>query len=79
VSLVASVLEARGIATVMLSVLPQVSRRLTAPRTLAVPFGLGTPMGPAHDRVVQGRVLADALALTTETAVPLSRPWRGGA
>jgi hypothetical protein len=76
VSLVASVLEAHGIATVVVSALPQVTRQLTAPRTLDVPFGLGTPMGPAHDRLTQNRVLAQALAMTTETAVPLSRPWR---
>lgn len=75
-SLVASVLEARGIATVMLSVLPQVSARLSAPRTLVVPFGLGTPMGPAHHAELQRQVLAQALALTSEGAVPISRPFR---
>lgn len=75
-SLVASVLEARGIATVMLSVLPQVSARLSAPRTLIVPFGLGTPMAPAHEADLQRQVLAQALALTNEVAVPISRPFR---
>lgn len=76
-SLVASVLERRGIATVMLSVMPQISSRLTAPRTLLVPFDLGTPVGPPHDTATHLGVVDAALALTEETAVPLTRRWRG--
>lgn len=78
-SLVASVLEARGIATVMLSVMPEISSRLTAPRTLVVPFGLGTPVGPPRDAATHRRVIAAALALTAETSVPVSCVWDGSA
>jgi hypothetical protein len=77
VSLVASALEQRGIATVMLSVMPEISSRLTAPRTLVVPFGLGTPVGPPLDIATHHRVVKAALDLTGEMAVPLTRVWSG--
>ena len=76
-SLVASALEGRGISTVMLSVMPAISSRLSAPRTLVVPFGLGTPVGPPHDTATHRRVVEAALALTGEMAVPLTRVWSG--
>ena len=78
-SLVASALEQQGITTVMLSVMPEVSSKLTAPRTLVVPFGLGTPVGPPHDTAMHRRVVDAALALTGERAVPLTRVWGGPA
>ena len=76
-SLVASVLEQHGIATVMLSVMPEISARLTAPRTLVVPFGLGTPLGRPHDPATHLSVVDAALALTGEMEVPLTRVWSG--
>ena len=78
-SLVAAALEERGITTVMLSVMPEITAKLTAPRTLVVPFGLGTPVGPPHDSATHRRVLEAALALTGEGAVPLTRVWGGSA
>ena len=78
-SLVASALEQRGIATVVLSVMPEISSRLTAPRTLVVPFGLGTPVGPPHDTATHRRVVEAALALTGEMTVPLTRVWSASA
>jgi hypothetical protein len=77
VSLVASVLEQHGIATAMLSVMPELSARLTAPRTLVVPFGLGTPLGRPHDPATHLDVVDAALALTGEMEVPLTRVWSG--
>jgi hypothetical protein len=74
VSLIASALEARGIATVSLSVMPEITKRLTSPRTLLVPFGLGAPVGPPLDSVTQARVVTAALALTGE-ATPVTRVW----
>jgi hypothetical protein len=79
VSLVASVLEARGITTIMLSVMPEISSQLTAPRTLVVPFGLGTPVGPPHAPATHLRVIEAALALTAEVSVPVIRAWSGSA
>lgn len=79
-SLVASVLESAGIVTVVMSTLPEVSARLRSPRTLHVPFGLGTPMGPADAPEMQAQVLAAALDLAVSTeAVPISATFTGEA
>jgi hypothetical protein len=75
VGLVAAALESRGIATVTLSVLPELSGKVQAPRTLAVPFGLGTPIGPPLDADTQLSVVGAALELTCETEVPIVRTW----
>lgn len=77
-SLVASVLEQRGIVTVTLSVMPELTARLTAPRTLIVPFGLGTPVGPAGDADTQSDVIQSALDLAADASVvvPERRVWR---
>jgi hypothetical protein len=72
VSLVGSALERRGIATVMLSVLPEVTAALVPPRALAVPFGLGSPVGPPGDLAMQVRVVRAALELTTDPRLPVS-------
>ncbi|MEZ5285237.1 MAG: hypothetical protein R2712_10600 [Vicinamibacterales bacterium] len=77
-SLVAAALELRGIVTVALSVLPDLSRKLTAPRTLLVPFGLGTPVGPpgaapTHDAVVRAAL---ALAADPDVTPPAIRAWQ---
>ena len=65
-------LEQRGVATVMLSVLPQVTSALAPPRALEVPFGLGSPVGPPGDAETQARVVRAALALTDVATVPVS-------
>jgi len=75
VSLVAAALESRGVATVTLSALPEVSARVQAPRTLVVPFGLGTPVGPPLEADTQLRVVGSALELAYEIGVPLVRTW----
>jgi hypothetical protein len=75
VSLVAAALESRGIASVTLSVLPEIAARLQAPRTLLVPFGLGTPVGPPLEPETQVKVVSAALALAYEAAVPIVRAW----
>jgi len=77
VSLVAALLEERGIATVALSVMPELSARLAAPRTLLLPFGLGAPVGPAGEPGIQEQVVLAALELAADpgVSVPECRPW----
>ncbi len=75
-SLVQGALEARGIATVSITVLPDITRRLMPPRALAVPFGLGDPLGAANDSVLQRRIIEAALALLTRTDVPILEHFR---
>jgi hypothetical protein len=78
VSLVGSVLESLGIVTVALSALPEITAHLAAPRTLVVPFGLGSPMGPPDAPDVQRRVLEAALALAaSEDETPVTRTFSG--
>jgi hypothetical protein len=76
VSLVQAELEARGIATVSLTVLPDITRRLMPPRALAVPYGLGDPLGAANDASLQRQILDAALALVTRTDVPVLDAFR---
>jgi hypothetical protein len=76
VSLVQSALEARGIVTVSLTVLPEITRRLQPPRALAVPFGLGDPLGVAGDAALQRRIIEAAFALLPRTDVPVLDEFR---
>ncbi len=71
VSLVQVELERRGIATVSLTVLPRITRRLAPPRALAVDAPLGAPMGPPGDAAAHTAVLLRMLALTARMDVPV--------
>ena len=70
-SLVQHALETEGIVTASLTVMPELTRRLAPPRALAVPFGLGAPLGAAGDTALQHRVLRALLALLPRQDVPL--------
>ncbi len=71
VSLVQVELERRGIVTVSLTVMPDITRKLAPPRALAVQAPLGAPMGPPHDVERHGAVLRRMLALASRTDLPL--------
>lgn len=74
--LVAGVLEQRGIATVVLSCLAEVTERVRPPRWLALPYPLGFPLGAAGDVDLQKRILRQAIQLLSEhRAPPLSRSF----
>lgn len=77
VGLVQGRLEAAGIATVGLSLLPWVTRRVRPPRSLVVPYALGYPLGRPGDRELQLAILQAALALLARTDVPLLEPFEG--
>jgi hypothetical protein len=61
VPVLARTFEERGIATVVVTMMPVWSERLGVPRTLAVDHPYGQPMGPAGDRARQSEVFAAAL------------------
>ena len=63
VSLAAAAIERQGIATVTLILLRQIAERVRPPRTLALPFPHGFPLGRPNDPPLQRSVLAAALAL----------------
>jgi len=71
VSLVQVELERRGIVTVSLTVMPDITRKLAPPRALAVEAPLGAPMGPPHEVARHTAVLRRMLELATRTDVPL--------
>ncbi len=71
VGLVAAALEARGIVTVSVTMMPEVTRKVRPPRALAVPYPLGFPLGRPHDAPGQRRVLEAMLALAGRLDVPV--------
>lgn len=71
VSLVQVALERRGITTVSLTVLPDITRKLAPPRALAVEAPLGASMGPPHDAERHADVLRRMLELTARHDVPV--------
>ena len=71
VSLVQSELERRGIVTVSLTLMPDVTRKLAPPRALSVAAPFGAPLGPAHDARRHQEVLREMLALVERQDVPV--------
>jgi D-proline reductase (dithiol) PrdB len=57
------VLEGRGIVTCSVTALPEITTRVAPPRTLAVPYPLGYPLGAPSDGPLQRRIIEAALAL----------------
>ena len=76
VGLIAAEIERRGIPTVCLALLREVAEKVRPPRTLAVPFPHGYPLGKPHDPALQRDVIAKALALLEiEEAPPIIRDY----
>lgn len=53
-----------------MTLLPEITRRLDVPRSLAVPFALGFPLGEPDAPVLQTRILRALLALTAVRDLP---------
>lgn len=80
--LVARVLEAAGIPTVVVSTARDISAQVKAPRTVFVNFPMGNPFGRPFDRVRQRAVLLDALRRLEEARhggelIDLPYEWDG--
>lgn len=81
VALVASELEARGLSTVTLTLIPELTRFAGAPRALAVHFPFGAPLGDPEHEELHDAVLAEALELLAtarepRTVVDSRQRWR---
>jgi hypothetical protein len=61
--LIQRLVEEEGIATVSISLNLAITRKVKPPRALYPGFGLGHPMGEAHNPGLQLQVLRDALGL----------------
>jgi hypothetical protein len=64
--LVARELEGRGFATAVVSLIPELSEIVGAPRTLNVVFPFGAPCGDPQHTELHRAVLMEALELLTE-------------
>ncbi len=76
VGLIASVIEKTGIPTVGLSLLREVTEKVRPPRSLFVPYPMGSPLGKPNDAESQRRVLQAALSLLqARDDLPISRDY----
>ncbi len=66
----ARTLEAAGLATVMVTPMPFWAERVGVPRTLAVEFPFGHPLGQPHNAAQQMRVIRQALAVLETARLP---------
>jgi hypothetical protein len=71
VSLVQAELERHGVVTASVTIMPEITRAVGAPRALVVPFGLGRPFGAPGDSAQQSAVLRALLELCARTDVPI--------
>lgn len=70
VGLLAGVLERHGIATVCIALVRSIAEKVRPPRSLAVPFRFGAPLGEANDVTGQLAVMRAALSLLGEPGPP---------
>lgn len=68
--LVARVLEAQGIPTVALSMIPDLTRAVGVPRLAGLSYPMGQPLGRPHDADGQRAVLHTTLAVLTSASGP---------
>ena len=69
----ARLLEAAGLPTVVVTMMPSIASALGAPRIVGVEFPFGHPFGMPHDRQMQRRVLLTALTVLAGAAQPGTR------
>ena len=68
--LVQRVLEARGISTVALSMIPDLTRAVGVPRLAGISYPMGRPLGRPHDADGQRAVLRSMLELLATAPGP---------
>jgi hypothetical protein len=70
VPVLARSLEASGLSTVLITMMPYWAEKAGVPRTLGVEFPFGHTLGAAGDAAQQTRVLMQALDLLNEASQP---------
>jgi hypothetical protein len=73
VPVLARTLEAAGLSTLTLTMMPGYAERAGTPRIVGVEFPFGHPVGPPGEVELQLAVLRDALAFLSDAATPNSR------
>ena len=75
VGLAQAAVEARGIPTVSVTMLENVTRKIRPPRALSVPYPLGYPLGEPGNRSLQTEILHAMLAMLPRTDLPALERW----
>lgn len=76
-ALVQGALESAGMVTVSITMLREITEKVTVPRALEVPFDLGYPLGAPNRPDLQRAVLCQALELTTvREPLPVMRVFK---
>lgn len=66
----ARTLEAAGLSTILVTMMPFWAEKIGVPRTLAVEFPFGHTLGQPHDAAQQTRVIRQALAVLETAEAP---------
>lgn len=74
VGLVQGKIENEGIVTAGITLLEKITRKVSPPRALAVPFPLGYPLGEPNERDQQRKILKALLSLCSRRGTPLIHP-----
>jgi len=78
VGLIQSVIERAGIATTSITLLREITDKVSPPRALFVDRPLGYPLGEPHAASLQREILQEALALLDQTSSePLTENFGG--
>jgi len=70
VPVLARVIEAAGISTVLVTMMPDVAERVGVPRIVGVEFPFGHTLGHAGDREEQMKIIRDALRVLGQARQP---------
>ena len=68
--MLARTLEAEGLSTILVTMMPYWARRIGAPRTLGVEFPFGHTLGGPHNTAQQMRVIREALTVLESATGP---------
>ena len=77
VGLIQGALEEAGIASVSLTLLEEVTRKVKPPRALFVPFPFGYPLGKPHEPTLQRRVMLECFELLKRAELPVLERFTG--
>ena len=70
VGLIQRAVEAAGIATVSITLIEDITKKVKPPRALAVPYGFGHPLGEPNNPELQHAIIAEALLLLEDKTPP---------
>jgi hypothetical protein len=77
VGLIQGAMEEAGIATVSVSLLAEVTKKVRPPRALFAPFPLGYPLGRPQDTALQHQIILQSVKLLARTDLPVFETFQG--